>query len=846
MRVQMVTDEAGNERRFLRRSAFGSVAGTHNLLNNGSWRRSMEALINDIRHCIRGMAKHPGFTLLAVITLALGIAANTAIFSVVNAVLLRSLPYHEPERLIRIWETNLARGGELEMTSLSNLLDWQRQNRSLLDIAAWQRLTSLTWTSQTPALELRTSVVSSNYFSLLGVPPAFGRTFAVEESKAGQTRVVVISDELWRRQFGANLKVIGTRIQLEKRDFQIVGVMHPEFKSPAGEADLWIPMNFQPNDIDRGQTYLQVIGRLKPNVSMDQAQVEMDDVAKNLETQFPGSNSGRGIRLVSLSEQTVGPVRRALLIVLGAVGLVLLIACANVANLFLVKAARGQHEIAIRTALGASRKRLVQQLLCESCIVALCGGLLGLIAATGALELLKSLAPDQLPRLDEIGVDRSTLLFTFGASLLTGVLAGLAPALYVCRPNLNDILKDNQSRTATAGWRRNRFQSALVVTQVAVALVLLSGAGLLIRSFVRLVKVDPGFQMDGLLVARLALGDEYKEDNRQVTYFQELTDRLKNLPSVQEVAAVTVMPMNRFGIDFDVPYHRDGDSEPARAAAPKAKFRAATPHYFRAMGIPLIQGRGFLEQDRFDSPKVVVVNQLLAERVWPGERPVGKRLRFVWADWQSYEVVGVVGNTKSYGLVEDSQPELFVPHAQIPYTVMNLVIRTTGEPASMTAAVRKTILDQDPYQPPHSIVTMRDLISDSIAKERFAMTWLVMLAAIALLLTSVGIYSIISHVTTQRTREVGIRLALGAQTIDVMTLVMRNGMTLVLIGVAIGLAGSLTMTQLIKSLLFGVTPVDFTTLACVSAVVIVVSLVASYIPARRASRIDPLVAFKYE
>lgn len=803
----------------------------------------VEALINDIRHGVRGMLKQPGFTLIAVITLALGIGANIAIFSVVNAVLLRPLPYHEPERVIRIWETNQARGGELEMTSLSNLLDWQRQNRSLLDTAAWQRPTSLTLTSQTPALELKSSAVSANYFSLLGVPAALGRTFAVEESSAGHSRVVVISDELWRRQLGSNPQVIGTKIQLEKRDFQIIGVMPHGFKSPAGDADLWMPMNFQPNDIDRGQTYLQVIGRLKPDFTLDQAQIEMDGIAKGLAEQFPNSNRGRGIRLVLLTEQAVGSVRRALLIVMGAVGLVLLIACANVANLFLVKAARRQHEIAIRAALGASNRRLVQQLLCEASIVALCGGLLGLFAAACGLELMKSLAPDQLPRLDEIGIDRATLIFTIGASFLTAVLAGLAPALYVCRPNLNDALKDNRSRIPS---RRNRLQSAFVVAQVAVALALLSGAGLLIRSFVHLVKVNPGFQTDSLFVARIALGDDYQEGNREVTYFQELTNRLKSLPGVGDAAAATVLPMNSFGIDFDVPYHRADQAEPASAVAPKAKFRAATPDYFRAMGIPVIQGRGFVEQDRNDSPKVVVVNQLLAESVWRGENPVGKRLRFVWADWQTYEVVGVVGNTKSYGLVENWQRELFVPHAQIPYTVMNVVIRTKGDPAAMTAAATRTILDQDPYQPPHSIVPMGDLISDSIARERFAMTWLVVLAAIALALASVGIYSVISHVTTQRTREVGIRLALGAQTSDVMTLVMRSGMTLALIGVAIGLAGALTMTQLIKSLLFGVTPIDGTTLASVSVIMIVVSLLASYIPARRATKVDPLVAFRYE
>jgi len=804
----------------------------------------MEALFKDIRHGTRSLARNPGFGAVAVITLALGIGANTAIFSVVNAVLLRPLPYHQPERLLRIWETNLARGGELEMTSLSNLLDWRQQNRSLQDIAAWQRLSSLTLTSQTPALEMRSSFVSANYFSLLGVPAALGRTFAAEESTAGQTRVVVISDELWRRQFRSNAQVIGTKILLEKADFKIIGVMPRGFKSPAGEADLWAPMNFQPNDIDRGQTYLQVIGRLKPDFTLDQAQAEMDGVATQLARQFPNSNRGRGIRLVSLAEQTVGRVRRALLIVLAGVGLVLLIACANVANLFLVRAAQRQHEIAIRAALGASTGRLVRQLLSEASIVALCGGVLGLFAAVWALELLKAIAAGQLPRLDEIGIDRPTLIFTVAASLITGVLSGLAPALYVCRPHLNDALKDSGSRTQTGGWRRNRLQSAFVVAQVAVALVLLSGAGLLIRSFVQLVNVNPGFQADRLLVARIALGDEYREDNRQVNYFRELTNRLKSLPGVNEAGAATVLPMNPFGIDFDVPYHRAEQAEPPRSAAPKAKFRAATPEYFRAIGIPINKGRGFVDQDRHDSPRVVIVNRMLAERVWGAENPVGKHLRFFWADWQTYEVVGVVGNTKSYGLVEDWQPELFVPEAQIPYMVMNVVIRTTGDPAATAVEVRRVMLELDPYRPPHSIVAMSDLISDSIARERFAMTWLGVLAAIALALASVGIYSVISHVTAQRTREVGIRLALGAQTSHVLRVVVQKGMTLTLIGVVIGLVGALALTRLFGGLLFGVTPSDLATFVGASTLLIVIALVACYIPARRATKVDPVISLR--
>lgn len=804
----------------------------------------METLTQDIRYGIRGLLKQPGFTLVAVITLALGIGANTAIFSVVNSVLLRPLPYAEPERLIRVWETNLAQGGTLEMTSLSNLVDWQRRNRSLADLAAWQRLTSLTLTSQTPALELRTSVVSANYFSLLGVPAAHGRTFVDEHGTAGHTRVAVISDELWRRQFGSNPQVSGSKIQLERKDFEIIGVMPRGFKSPAGEADLWVPMNLRPNDIDRGQTYLQVIGRLKSGGTLDQARSEMDRVASELAQEFPDSNRGRGIKLISLTEQTVGSVRRPLLIVMGAVGLVLLITCANVANLFLVKAAPRHLEIAIRSALGATSGRLVRQLVTEVSIVTLFGGALGLLIAILALQLVKTLNLGQLPLLDDIGINRATVLFVVAASLISGVLSGLVPSIIVCRPNLK-TLNDRSSGTATSNWWRNRFRSTLVIAQVAMALVLLSGAGLLIRSFVLLMNVNPGFRKDDLLVARIALDEEYEKDNRQVSYFQSLTNRLKNLPGVIDAGAATVVPLNLFGIDFAVPYHRPDQAEPPQASAPKAKFRSVTPGYFRTMGIGLANGRDFVEQDSQASLKVVIINQLLAERAWPGENPVGKQIRFFWADWQTYEVIGVADNTKSYGLDEDWQPELFVPEAQIPYTVMNVVVRTSGDPKALVAGVRRTFLELDPHQPPHSIAVSGDLVSESIARERFAMTWLGALAAIALVLASVGIYGVISHVTTQRTREVGIRLALGAQRGDVLKLVVRNGMTLVLIGVGIGLACALALNPLIASLLFGVTPRDLTTLIGVSVLLSVIALVACYLPAHRATKVDPLQVLRY-
>jgi len=808
-----------------------------------------DEMFQDLLFGLRMLRQHKAFSIVALLMLALGIGANTTIFSLVNGVLLRPLPYREPERLVRIWETNVTRGGALEMTSISNLLDWRRQNQAWQDLSAWQRLSSLTLTSQTPAVELKASVVSANYFSLLGAGPALGRTFAPDEGGSARARVAIISDALWQRLFGANPQIAGTVIQLEKRNFEIIGVMPPGFKSPAGEADLWLPLNFQPNDIDRGQTYLQVIGRLKPAVTLDQAQSEMDGIAVEMARQFPNTNRGRGIRLVSLMEQTVGGVRRALLIVLGAVSLVLLIACANVANLFLVRATQRQHEVAIRAALGASRLRLVRQLLTEALLIAIGGGALGLLVAVWMLALVKTLAPGQIPRLDEIGLDRTVLLFTSAVSLLTGVIFGLAPALFACRLNLNEALKDGGHRQADGGWRRNRraqMQSVFVVAQVALALMLMVGAGLFSRSFVKLVKLNPGFRTEGVLVARLFLGQEYTENYRQVTYFKELTERLRNLPGVSEAGATTVLPMNPFGIDFDVPYHRAEEIRPTRSAAPKAKFRSITPEYFQALGVPLIQGRGFLEQDHRNSPKVVIVNQTLAEHAWPNENPVGKRLSFSWADWQTYEVVGVVGNTKSYGLTESWQSELFVPHAQIPYTVMNVVVNTTGDPAAMASEVQHQILTLDPSQPPHSITNMKDLLSDAMARERFATASLAALAAMALLLASVGIYSVLSYVTSQRTREIGIRLALGAQASDVFKLTFKRGLTLTLIGVAIGLVGAVALTPVMRSLLFGITATDPLTFLSLSLLLIGVALFACWIPARRATKVDPLVALRHE
>lgn len=800
----------------------------------------MTAWFSDLRYGARRLLKHPGFTLVAVLTLALGIGANTALFSVVNAVLLQPLPYVEAERLVRIWETNVEKGGAKEMTSLSNLRDWQRENRSMQDIAAWQRPDSITFTGQSPAMELKASSVTANFFALLGVNAALGRTFGKEEDEPGNKRVVVLSYGLWQRQFGANPDIAGQEIQLEKTAFQVIGVMPRDFKSPAGKADLWLPMRREPNDIDRGQTYLQAIARLKPNVTLAEAQADADTLAARLAVRFPASNRGRGLVLIPLLEETVGAVRDALWIVFGAGLFVLLIACANVANLFLVRATGRRRELTVRAALGATRRRIVRQLLTEILLVFAVGGALGLLVASWTISLLQRFSPDKLPRLDEVGLDATTLLFALAITLLVGIGFGLAPAWQSSATDLNTALKTTTQRG------RQRLHDAFVIAQVAFALVLLVGAGLLLRSFVRLSNVPPGFDPQNLLVVRLFLDDEYRADNRQVAFFQALTARLKTLPGVADAGAATVLPMNPFGIDFDVPWHREGEPEPQRANAAKARFRSATPEYLQTLGIPLRAGRGFSERDTQNAPRVVIVNQALAERAWPSENPIGKRLRFFWADWQTYEVVGVAGNTKTYGLASDWRGELFVPHAQIPYTAMNVAIRTTVAPESLVAEVRRVILSLDAMQPAHSIVTMEELLAASLARERFALTLLELFAGLALLSAAVGLYGVMSYAVAQRTHELGLRMALGAQKRDVLTLVIRQGLQLAALGVTIGLALALGLGQLLKSLLYGLSATDPLTFIEVVLLLLIVALVACWLPARRATKVDPLVALRHE
>ncbi len=806
----------------------------------------METLWHDVRYSARMLIKNPSITAVALLTLALGIGANTAIFSVVDTVLLRPLPYEKPENLVRLWETKDASGTTVEMTSVPNLLDWRSRSHGFEGIAAWSRPAAIRLTSQMPVTELTGSFVTVNLFTLLGVPVAQGRTFLETDQTPGQNRVVILSYGLWQTAFGARPDIVGTSITLEDYSYQIVGVMPQDFQSPTGAVDFWLPRTLEVVNTDRGQHYLQAIARLASGVTLEQAQADIDGVAKSLAAQYPDTNRAWNVRLVPAHEQIVGAIRPTLLLVLGALALALLSACSNIANLLLVRAAGREREIAIRTVLGASRYRLVRQVLIESVMLSAIGAALGILVAYWGLPVLKALAPVAIPRLSDAHINVAAILFTVGLSLVAGLLFGLAPALYAGKPRLGAALKESGNRNVTIGMQRTRLRQAFVIAQVSFACLLLVGAGLLVKSFWKLHEQSTGFDTDNLLVVELSLSQSYDDNFRRITYYRQLIEQLRAKPEVVSAGAVTVLPLNRFGIDFDVPYHPAGEPDPQQSVAPKARFRSATADYFRTMEIQLTKGRMFTEGDRPNAPYVVAVNETLAQQVWPNQDPVGKRLRFFWADWQTYEVVGVVGDTRSYGLAETVRPELFVPYEQNPYTIMNVVVRSNGAPESVAAMVRQTMLAQDPKEPPHRITTMTELFGESVAREKFSMILLALLAGLALVLVAIGIYSGISYSVRERTHEIGIRMALGAKRSDILKMLVGQGMIVTSIGLIIGLVASLGVTRSLSSLFYGVSASDPFTFAGISLLLIIVALVACLIPARHATKVDPLVALHCE
>ncbi|HKP14391.1 MAG TPA: ABC transporter permease, partial [Blastocatellia bacterium] len=755
--------------------------------------------------------------------------------------------YKDPGRLVMVWEKGNADEFPINSTSAANFIDWRDQNQVFEGVAVMRRASfNLTGAGEPVRIDGRR--VSANMFRLLGVEPQLGRAFLPEEDAPSATRVVILSHGLWQRRFGSDPGVVGRPVNMNGRSYTVVGVMSPQFQFPSPQDELWVPIAFDPQEAaNRGNHSYEVLGRMKPGVSLEQAQAEMNTIAARLKQQYPEVVKTDASVVVSLHEQMVGDIKPALLVLLGAVGFVLLVACANVANLLLARAAVRGKEIALRTALGAGRLRLVRQFLTESLLLAALGGAAGLLLSFWGVNLLKSFIPENISEVKAIAVDARVLVFTLLVSLLTGLIFGLAPAAQAANLDLNEMLKEG-GRDSSSGRGGNRVRGLLVIAEVAVSLVMLVGAGLLINSFLRLRNLDPGFRADNLLTMSVVLPQQkYPDHARRVTFFSELTSRVGALPGVRSAAVTNWIPLTMQGDTFGISV--EGRPDPGPDKRPDVITRVISPGYFDTMGIQLLRGRRFDERlDREDSTPVAVVSETMARRLWPGEDPLGKRIQPGDADPNGWiEVVGVVNDVRQLDLTSEPRLQMYLPYVQFQWFVpRQLVVKTDVEPASLAAAVSKAVWELDKDQPVSDVRTMEEVLSNSIARQRFSTLLLGIFAALALLLAAVGIYGVMSYAVAQRTREIGIRMALGAQAGGVVRLVIGQGLKLASAGVVLGLAGALLLTRLMSSLLFGVSATDPLTLATISLVLVGVALLASYIPARRAAKVDPLTALRYQ
>ena len=802
----------------------------------------MDSIIKDIRYGVRGLLKRPGFTVIALIALALGIGANTAIFSLVNAVILRPLPFPEPDRLVWVWG-NLRNIGGTASISPPDFLDYRSQNKTFEQFAASGTLPgSVNLSGSGEPERLMASIVSGNYFDTFGVTPAIGRGFTLENEKAGQDQVTLLSHAFWLKRFGGDKDIVGKTIILDSKSYQVLGVMPAGVSFPQS-GDLWIPISFDgpPEMKWRKAAFLRPVGRLKPGITLTQAQADTDAIAARLEQQFPDSNTGRSLRLVSLREQLVGGTRTTVFILFGAVGFVLLIACANVANLLLVRAAARQKEIALRTALGASRLRIIRQMLTESLLLSIAGGALGALLAVWGVELLVTLSANTLPPTADVKIDGSVLAFTFAISIITGLLFGLAPAFRTAKVGLIDSLKDGAR--GTEGTLRNRTRSLLVVFESAVAVVLLIGAGLLVRSLIALQSVDPGFDANNVLTLRIDLNNKkYEGPGRKANFFEQLELRVSSLPGVQSVGLVTDLPMS--GQLSDLPYTVEGRPPVTPDQALNADFRLINSNYFSALRIPLLRGRNFTEQEVREGKQVIIVSKQLTDTVFPNEDPLGKRL-VSGMSGVAFEIIGVVGDIRHNSLGAPPYPAMYLPTLDFA-SRRNLVIRTQNDPLSIVGAVRQEVHALDPDQPISEVKRMTDWVDSSVAVSRYRTTLFGLFAALAMILAATGIYGVMSYTVAQRTHEIGVRMALGARRFDVLKLVVRQGMLLTLVGVILGLIGAFALTRVMATLLFGVTAKDPFTFAATAVLLSAVALIACFVPALRATKVDPLVALRYE
>ena len=814
----------------------------------------MDTLIQDIRYGIRMLLKSPSISIVATIALALGIGANTAIFSVVNAVLLKPLPFPNSESLMAVFESDTTRGQLRGSYSFPNYFDLRDQNQSFENLACYHSSDFILTDSGDPA-RVQGSVVTANLFPLLGATPILGRSFLADEDKpTGNGRVVILSQDFFERRFNSNPALLNQAITLDGTKYTVVGVMPRSFQFPIQNdpVELWTTVAVDaagesPVTAQRGAHFLNLVGRLKQGVTQDQAQADANTIAARLEQQYPDTNTHKGIALESALRAIVGDIRPALLILLAAVACVLLIACANVANLLLARATSRHKEMAIRSALGANRIRVVRQLLTESVLLSLLGGAVGLLLAVWWSDLLVALGKEDIPRAVQVGLDWRVLTFTAGVSLLTGLVFGMVPAFQASRTELTESLKEG-GRSGGGGARRNWMRSALVVSELAVAVILLVGAGLLIQSLWRLQKVDSGLQPDHVLTFTVSISDVKYPSEKQSQFFQQLRTKLESLPGVEGASGVLPLPLSgdRFSISFEI------DGRPvAKKDQPSADFFVADAGYFKAMGIPIVKGRDFNQFDQHKSAQVVIVTEAFARQFFPGEDAVGKRIKpgmstFDGEKSQMREIIGVVGDIRNRSLSVESKPAYYVPETQVPFNQLSMVVRTTGDPHVLINAVGKEVLALDKDVPVYSVKTMNEYLASSVAAPRFNTTLLSIFAGVALVLTIVGLYGVMSYSVAQRTNEIGIRLALGAQRRDVIALVVKQGLLLVLFGLLIGLPSAFALMRLISGLLFGVTNKDPMTFVSAAVVLSLVGLLACYIPALRATRVDPMEALRCE